>query len=502
MTDMVVKTGGAEEVKQHLDTLKGLIKKSDDDAKALLLERDKRIDQLADEVKKFGGEFGDTKAKAEEAKAKFGEFLEFRTKAADAIDKLELKLKDFESKGTSKAKDEAHEVKEARHLGQLKHFGWMGDKAVPAFDEAKMANDVIEHAKLHNHAFGQYFRTPHFVDNNAAIMSLDVEHRKALSTFSFDSKAVSTASHGNQIWLPLTMTNRIERCFEEQTDIASLVSTQTISNAGMQFLRDVEEMQDAQWESEFSCNEKNLDLAQPQTTTIMAHALRATVCATNQMLDDAAFDLEGYIAQRAAEAFITARARGILSGTGNGMPHGGLKAGNHVEMESGNVAGTPSGDFSWQDLVAMKWKHAIRFHSGRSWWMDKDAAAATFTMADGEGRPIWSESSLAANISASGINGFSQQNASYGIPSLLGLPARIITQMPKYLDGAGAKVVGSKPIALGNWKAWYTLVERKGFSVLRDPFSKASCNSVVWHFYQRTGGDVLCPNAAMFLKIK
>ncbi|MGL5736188.1 MAG: phage major capsid protein [Beijerinckiaceae bacterium] len=491
MTDLTVNTDGAKEVKQHLDAIKDKIKEASGEWKGLLQERDMKLTQLADEQKKFGGEFGDTKAKVDEISKKFADILEFNSKAQSAIEKLETRLKTPSGNGSDDGKDE---MKRARFLAEVKHYSAakaISDK-LPAFDEKSMSQTFLDEAKAYDGAFDKFMRQPHYSNNADALGFLDQGERKSISTM----------THGNQIWLPLTMTNAIVRCFEEETDLTAFVSSQTISNAGMQFLRENQEAEEAQWECEMSCNEKQIDIDQPNMTTIMAHQLRAKVCCTNAMLEDAAFDLESYIAGKAGEAFVRSRNRGILTGTGNGMPHGGLKQGNHVEMASGNVAGTASGHFTWQDLVALKWKHDTRFMNSRSWWMDRDAAAATFTMSDGEGRPIWSESMLAASIAASGINGPSHQGARYGIPSLLGIPAYVITQMPKYIDsGTGNRIIGNKPIGLGDWKKWYTMVERKGFSVLRDPFSKASCNSVVWHFYMRAGGDVLCSNAALFLKI-
>ena len=471
MTDLTIKSGSAEELKGYLDTLVAKIQATKTEMTSMLHERDAKQGQLADEVKRFGSEFGDTKAKLGDMAQKLADSLGQLTKAQDAIDRITA---DMHKPHDVKTSDEsAAQRKHAVEFYKLKHHAMdtMDAKSRP-FDAASVTDDKVTAYDHATKAWARFLRAPSSEKHPQMNMTAD------------EVKGISTLTHGNAMWLPMEMSSQMIECFEQETDLAQFFSSISISGAGIQMLRKGDVTGRAVWRCEADCTQKALEITQPGLLTIVPGELSATVCATHSMLEDSAVDLEGIISRECAEQFVNSRNDAFFGGSGNGMPNGGLKPGQHLEMPSGQVAGTPSGEFSWQDLVAMKWTHQPRFRSNRSWFMHRDAIAATMTMSDGNGRPIYSEQTINAD----------------GVPSLLGLPMRDVTQMPGYLDAAGDKVIGSKPIALGDWKKWYLVVERKGFSVLRDPYSQAICG-IVWHFTQKVGGDVLCPEAAIFLKI-
>jgi HK97 family phage major capsid protein len=74
-----------------------------------------------------------------------------------------------------------------------------------------------------------------------------------------------------------------------------------------------------------------------------------------------------------------------------------------------------------------------------------------------------------------------------------GSPITIASQMP---DAAA----GATPVAFGNWKAAYTLVNRRATTMVADPYSGGWCT--VFRFDARIGGAVTCPNAARLLRVK
>jgi HK97 family phage major capsid protein len=69
----------------------------------------------------------------------------------------------------------------------------------------------------------------------------------------------------------------------------------------------------------------------------------------------------------------------------------------------------------------------------------------------------------------------------------------IATGMPDVAPGA-------TPIAFGNWKQAYMVINRRGVTVMNDPFSAGWCN--LFRFDARVGGSVVCPNAARLLRIR
>jgi HK97 family phage major capsid protein len=58
---------------------------------------------------------------------------------------------------------------------------------------------------------------------------------------------------------------------------------------------------------------------------------------------------------------------------------------------------------------------------------------------------------------------------------------------------------GATPIAYGNWKRAYVVVNRKGVTMQLDPYSAGFCS--LFKFEARIGGAPVCPNAARLLRI-
>jgi HK97 family phage major capsid protein len=59
---------------------------------------------------------------------------------------------------------------------------------------------------------------------------------------------------------------------------------------------------------------------------------------------------------------------------------------------------------------------------------------------------------------------------------------------------------GSTPVAYGNWKQAYTIVDCKAVTMLVDPYSAGFCT--IFKFEVRIGGATTCPNAARLLRVK
>lgn len=77
-------------------------------------------------------------------------------------------------------------------------------------------------------------------------------------------------------------------------------------------------------------------------------------------------------------------------------------------------------------------------------------------------------------------------------PSLLGRPVEFDENMPAV--GAGAL-----PIAFGDWKQGYLIVDKMGAKFLRDPYTDKP--NVLFYYYRRTGGAVANFDAIKLLKV-
>ncbi len=213
--------------------------------------------------------------------------------------------------------------------------------------------------------------------------------------------------------------------------------------------------------------------------------LYANPAASQAMLDDAAFNLEEWLASEIAMEFARAEGAAFVSGSGTNQPRGFLQAptantGDAVRAfgtlqftASGNATGFgTSPELKLIDLV-----HALKsgHRQGASWVMNSATLAEVRKFKAADGTFIW------------------QPGILDGAPArLLGYPVIEAEDMPDVAANA-------LPIAFGNFKAGYLIAERTTTSILRDPFT----NKPFVHFYatKRIGGQVLDSEAIKLLKI-
>lgn len=207
--------------------------------------------------------------------------------------------------------------------------------------------------------------------------------------------------------------------------------------------------------------------------SIRLHELSAAPTASQRILDDAAFDVEQWLAERIAERFLRAEAASFVNGDGINKPTGFL---THDKVANsgwswgkiGYVATGSTGDFDPNEpgdaLVELVYALPASYRAGAAFVMNSKTAGEVRKMKDGQGRFLWIEGMQA------------------GQPALLlGYPVLIAEDMPDI--GADAHA-----IAFGNFEKGYTIAERPDLRVLRDPYSAKP--NVMFYATKRVGGDV------------
>jgi len=213
--------------------------------------------------------------------------------------------------------------------------------------------------------------------------------------------------------------------------------------------------------------------------------LYANPAASQAMLDDAGFDLEGWLASEIAMEFARAEGAAFISGTGTNQPRGFLaaptSAAGDVTRPFGTLQFIASGNASAFDaspeLKLIDLVHSLKsgHRQGAVFVMNSATLSAVRKFKAADGSFIW------------------QPGILDGTPArLLGYPVIEAEDMPD----VGA---GTFPVAFGNFQAGYLIAERSATSILRDPFT----NKPFVHFYatKRIGGQVLDSDAIKLLKI-
>jgi len=226
------------------------------------------------------------------------------------------------------------------------------------------------------------------------------------------------------------------------------------------------------WASETAAQ---TETATPQIEriSIPLHELSAMPKISQRLLDDSAFDIESWLAERIANKFARAEAAAFIAGDGIDKPKGFL---DHPAVPEaswawgalGYVATGVDGDFAATNpadvIIDLVYSLGADYRAGASFVMNSKTAGVVRKMKDLDGRFLWSD-----GISA-------------GEPArLLGYPVLIAEDMPDIAAGATA-------VAFGDFRAGYTIAERPDLRVLRDPFSAKP--HVLFYATKRVGGDV------------
>jgi HK97 family phage major capsid protein len=213
--------------------------------------------------------------------------------------------------------------------------------------------------------------------------------------------------------------------------------------------------------------------------------LYANPAATQAMLDDAAFDVEGWLADEIATEFAKAEGAAFVNGNGTNKPRGFLQAPTAATTDATRPFGTlqyvasgAAGAFiasNPQDKL-VELMHALRapYRQGASWVMNASTLSTIRKFKTTDGAFIW------------------QPGMAAGQPdTLLGYPVVEAEDMPDI-------AANSLSIAFGNFKAGYLIAERTETNILRDPYS----NKPYVHFYatKRLGGAVTNSEAIKLMK--
>lgn len=204
--------------------------------------------------------------------------------------------------------------------------------------------------------------------------------------------------------------------------------------------------------------------------------------ATQTMLDDAFFNVEDWINSELAMEFAEQEEIAFTSGNGTKKPKGFLAYASSLEADKARAFGTlqhiMSGSAAGVTADAIiKLVYTLRkvHRSGAKFMMNNNSLFAVRILKDAEGNYLW------------------RPGLELGQPSsLAGYGVAENEQMPDIAADA-------KAIAFGNFKRGYTIVDRIGTRILRDPYT----NKPFVGFYttKRTGGMLADSQAIKLLKI-
>ena len=325
----------------------------------------------------------------------------------------------------------------------------------------------IDQGAPHQKAFGAYLRS----GDDDALRGLTLEG-KALNT--------QVRADGGYLINP-EMSERIQSVLRSTVSVRAVANVVNVDSTSFDLVIDRTDLGSG-WATELAAF---AETATPQIEriSIKLFELAAMPKASQRLLDDAAFDVEGWIAERIANRFARAEATAFVSGDGIDKPKGFLfynkiTNGSWVWGQLGYVPTGAAADFAATNasdsIVDLVYSLGSEYRANGTFMMNSKTAGAVRKMKDADGRFMWSD------------------GLALGEPSrLMGYPVLVAEDMPDI--GANAYA-----IAFGDFHAGYTVVERPDLRILRDPFSAKP--NVLFYATKRVGGDVTDFNAIKLLK--
>ena len=311
--------------------------------------------------------------------------------------------------------------------------------------------------------------------------SEDAPHQKAFAAYlrsgdddglrglEMEGKAMGTAvaADGGYLVDPQTA-DTIQNTLSSTASIRSIASVVNVDATSYDVLVDHSEM-GAGWATEASAVTET-DTPKIERISIPLHELSALPKASQRLLDDSAFDIEGWLAGRIADKFARSEAMAFINGDGADKPTGLLTypTVDNVLWAWGNLGYVPTetaGGITRADpIIDLVYSLGAEYRANATFVMNSKTAGHVRKLKDNDGRFVW-------------VDGIAM-----GEPArLMGYRVLIAEDMPDIADG-------SMSIAFGDFNAGYTVAERPDLRVLRDPFSAKP--HVLFYATKRVGGAV------------
>jgi HK97 family phage major capsid protein len=321
---------------------------------------------------------------------------------------------------------------------------------------------------------------PNGNDPDADQKSIDLEYSKAMGSFIRkgveptqeqvdkcypEQKALSVGHDPDGgYWVSPDHSSRIIKKIFETSPMRQVAMIETIGSDALDIPEDINDMAGG-WTGEQSSRAET-DTPEIGLRRIPVHELYAMPKATQKLLDDAVINVEAWLSGKQADKFSRIENVAFVTGTGAGQPRGftTYDSGTTNPGQIERVTTATNDTLDDVDLVDLLYKLKGPYRMNAQWAFNRSTLAVISKIQDGQGRFIF------------------QPGLQLGGPSsLLGRPMVEFNDMADVANGTLA-------VALADWKEAYTIVDRKGITILRDPFT--SKPHVLFYSTKRTGGDV------------
>lgn len=275
-------------------------------------------------------------------------------------------------------------------------------------------------------------------------------------------------------------TGRIVKQVYETSDMRPIAFVQETSKKEIELFVDRDEV-GANWAGE---NNLNPDIKTPQTgkITIPVHKLEAMPGMTVEMLQDADFDVQAWLESKVADKFSRTENSAFVNGDGVLKPRGFMTypSGTTGWKEIERTVTAASGLLDEIDIVDLVASLKTEYRRNGSFAMSRRTNAVLRKIQDNDGQFLFTGQDLNKD-------------------TFYNYKLHLFEDMVNPTTGV-TYAAGSLPIAFGDFREAYTIVDRMGIAVTVDNITNKGTH--LYYTTKRCGGDVTNFEALKLLEIK
>lgn len=313
------------------------------------------------------------------------------------------------------------------------------------------------------------------------VANLTDEQRKAIEQVAAEYKALTITDDTTGGYLaPVEYVREIIKGVTLISPVREIVRVRTTAAKGIQLPKRTSQFA-ARRTSEVGSRTETTGLGYGMVE-IDAPEMYALIDISQQNLEDSAFDLESEIRMESEEQFAVKEGAEFVSGSGLGECEGivtncNAAAAGAIPFTVSGTAATIADASGVADGIITLF-HTVKTQYARQgqWILNRLTLGAVRKLKDTNKQYIW------------------QPGLAQGVPNtILSAPYTEVPDMPS--EGAN-----NFPIGFGDWKRAYTLLDRIGMSLLRDPYTQATSGMIRFLMRRRVGGRVVLGEAVRLLK--
>jgi len=432
---------------------------------------EKKFEDLIDSVGKMNQRFDELKGKAETESA------EFKSETEKVREEVTKKAEEFVAART------AHE---AELKGLKEDVDALQREILEGARNGEQKNDALH--KRYDEAFGKYLKKGVVIpQEDVERVCMDIVQK---SMFGADEQRVMTEAKAlvagsdadGGFFLTTDRSGRISQRMFETSAIRPLADVQSTTSDVFEMVLDDDEP-DSGWVGEVQAR-PDTGNAKVGVLKIPVHELYAQPKASQKMLDDSGFDIVSWHQGKVSSKFARDENAAFTTGDGSQKPRGFLAypawsvAGTYERNAVEQITTAGSGVIAANDLLDMQSALIEDYHAAAQWAMNRRAFFEDVLALKGtDGHFLFNPVLLREG----------------GDLMLLGKRVNFFNDMPVVAANALS-------VCLADWSEFYTIVDRFGIRVVRDPYTEKPFTK--FYTTKRVGGAVTNFEAGKILKIK